>query len=115
MPGIGGKTPCASTYSPTLLASRPMACFDNQKSMKARAASGCGALDVMAMARAVPSKGWPDCGHHASGAGALVSLYLGMEMPMGFSPLLQGAGVGAIVATNVGRFAARPMGRAPGE
>src|SRR3546814_6578024 len=72
----------------------PMACFDNQKSMKARAASGCGALAVMAMARAVPSKGWPDCGPHASGAGALVSMYLGMEMPMSFSPLSTGAGVG---------------------
>src|SRR3546814_7462841 len=77
--------------------------------MKARAASGCGALAVMAMARAVPSKGWPDCGPHASGAGALVSMYLGMEMPMSFSPLSTGAGVGPNEATNMGRFAARPL------
>src|SRR5690606_39091968 len=63
----------------------------------------------MAMARAVPSSGWSDCGPQASGAGALVMMYLGMEMAMRFSPLSIGAGVGPKEATNMGWLAARPL------
>ena len=45
----------------------------------------------------------------SSGAGAFVIMYFGMEIPMGFSPLAMGAGVGPKEATNMGLFAARPF------
>src|SRR5487761_2242709 len=76
--------------------------------MKARAAFGCGALELMPMARGVPIRGWDNLAQ-SSGAGALVMMYLGMEMPISFSPLSIGAGVGPKEATNMGLLAASPF------
>ena len=45
----------------------------------------------------------------SSGAGALVTMYFGMEMPISFSPLSIGAGVGPKEATNIGLLAASPL------
>ena len=58
------------------------------------------------MARGVPISGVTRA--QSSGAGALVTMYLGIEIPMSFSPLSIGAGVGPKEATNIGLFAARP-------
>src|SRR5690606_13112648 len=55
------------------------------------------------------NSGWPDLGPQASGAGALVMMYLGIEMATSFSPLSMGAGVGPNEATNIGLLAARPF------
>src|SRR3990172_10098685 len=76
--------------------------------MKTLAALGCGALEVTAIARGVPSRGCVTLAH-SSGAGAFVMMYLGMEMPISFSPLSIGAGVGPREATNMGLLAASPF------
>jgi len=57
----------------------------------------------------VPSSGWPPRGPQSSGAGAFVTMYFGIEIPMRFSPLSIGAGVGPKEATNIGRFAASAL------
>src|SRR5512142_1464731 len=76
--------------------------------MKSRAALGWGALAVIAMPRGVPIIGW-ETRAQSRGAGALVMMYFGMEMPISFSPLSIGAGVGPKEATNMGLLAARPF------
>ena len=60
------------------------------------------------MPRGVPSKGC-DTWAQSSGAGALVMMYLGMEMAISFSPLSTGAGVGPKERTNMGLLAASPF------
>src|SRR5690606_23814533 len=55
------------------------------------------------------SRGCPERGPQASGAGAWVTTYLGIEMATSFSPLSTGAGVGPNEATNMGLLAARPF------
>jgi len=66
-----------------------------------------GAPVVIAIPRGVPIMGWRPL--PISGAGALVMMYLGMEMPISFSPLSIGVGVGPKEATNMGLLAASPL------
>src|SRR5574337_132896 len=76
--------------------------------MNSFAAFGCGAEEAIEMPRGVPSMGWLTRAQ-SSGAGALVTMYFGMEMPISFSPLSIGAGVGPKEATNIGLLAASPL------
>src|SRR5512139_3201096 len=62
----------------------------------------------MPIPRGVPSRGCSILAQ-SSGAGALVMMYLGMEIPISFSPLSMGAGVGPKELTNIGLLAASPL------
>src|SRR5574340_1530862 len=76
--------------------------------MNNREAFGWGAPAAIAMPRGVPIMGWETFAQ-SRGAGALVMMYLGIEMPISFSPLSIGAGVGPNEATNMGLLAASPL------
>src|SRR5512139_2302210 len=62
----------------------------------------------MDIPRGVPRSGCSTLAQ-SKGAGALVKMYLGIEIPISFSPLSMGAGVGPKELTNIGLLAANPL------
>src|SRR5690606_2383851 len=76
--------------------------------MNSLPALGLGAPAAGAIPRGVPNIG-SDTLAQSSGAGANVTMYLGMEMPICISPEAIGPGVGPKEATSMGRLAARPL------